>query len=66
MNRKTQKRTARWSERTPPVELASPYADAPRATRREPDIAPQTGIGPYESQYDITLGYGQDQRIVLP
>lgn len=65
MKRKTQSRTGRWSERTSPVELASPYVDAPVSPGREPRIPKAAGLGPYESRYDIALGYNQDPRIVV-
>ena len=66
MKRKTQRRTARWSDRPGQVEVVSPYADSKSPAREPRRIDPVTGPGPYESSYDIALGYSHDRSIVLP
>jgi hypothetical protein len=66
MKRKAQGKAGRWSDRPRDVEIVSPYSDVrlPARDARTSDHIP--GPGPYESSYDITLGYGHDRSIVLP
>lgn len=66
MKRKTQRRTGRWSDRPGQVEVVSPYADSKSPAREPRRLDPVSGPGPYESSYDIALGYGHDRSIVLP
>lgn len=66
MNRKAQRRTGRWSERPAQVEVTSPYKDS-KPVVLEPRRADLVfGPGPYESSYDIALGYSHDRSIVVP
>jgi hypothetical protein len=66
MKRKTQLRAGRWTDQPRHTEAVSPYSDAGPPVRdvRATDLI--SGPGPYESSYDIMLGYAHDRSIVLP
>jgi hypothetical protein len=66
MNRKTKRRTTRWADRPPQLEVASPYTDRKPVSRDPRSTDHIAGPGPYEANYDIALGYGHDRSIVLP
>lgn len=66
MKRKTQRTTGRWTDRPGRTEVVSPYSDVRLPARDTRTAEPVSGPGPYESSYDIALGYGHDRSIVLP
>jgi hypothetical protein len=64
MKRRT-KQTPRWSDHKLTREIAGRYTETERVNDPRRSDAP-AGLGPYESQYDVSLGYGQDRSILLP
>jgi hypothetical protein len=66
MKRTKQRRTARWTDQNRPAKAPTPYADTPPPLSRETPRTAGSGLGPYESTYDVSHGYSLDRMIVLP
>ncbi|HEX6134163.1 MAG TPA: hypothetical protein VFZ24_09370 [Longimicrobiales bacterium] len=68
MKRKAKRSTKRWSDRSTTRENTSVYRQPPRPTGETGNRQQlgESGLGPYESTYDVSLGYGHDRSIILP
>jgi hypothetical protein len=68
MKTRSRRTQQRWTRKVSVTPRISKSLSAPRPEVREParESGSSVHLGPYESSYDVTLGYSFDRAIVTP